>query len=447
MALGRRERQTTTAATKKERKKIDLGLRGAGLKSQEAGSCRKVVVSSKSNDAGGRKPPITADWRKERQSRIRKEPTVAQNITFVGLDAHKQSISISMLLPDRTTAVEWEIPNEPAAVRRMVRKVEREAPGEVRFCYEAGPCGYALQRQITEAGESSCMVVAPSLIPVKPGERVKTDRRDARKLAELFRAGLLTEVQPPTEADEAVRDLCRAREDAKADLLRARHRLAKMLLRRGLIYRGGKSSWTSGYMSWLKSLRFDHKLDQAVFDDYLLGIEQVQERVRGLDEKLEEVSRQAPYVEAVSALRCFRGIDTVIAMTIVSELHTFGRFESARGLMAYLGLVPSEHSSGDRTRRGAITKAGNSHVRRVLIEAAWNYRHRPALGRRLKKRRDGQPSTVTALADRAMQRLYRRYTRMTNARIPAAKAVVAVARELVGFIWAALYPLATARAN
>jgi transposase len=397
------------------------------------------------DDHGGAKPPKTAGWRSKRQSRTRKEPAMAEGITFVGLDAHKASISVAMLFPNAVTPVEWQLPNEASAVRRMVRRIEREAPGEVRTCYEAGPCGYALQRQITEAGDASCMVVAPSLIPRKPGERIKTDRRDARKLASLFRAGLLTEVQPPSERDEAVRDLCRAREDARDDLMRCRHRLSKMLLRRGLIY-SGRTSWGQAHRRWVGALRFEHSVDQAVLDDYLLAIDHLGDRLKTLSQKLEEVSREAPYAEPVAALRCFRGIDTLTAMTIVAELHTFGRFTSPRGLMAFLGLVPSEHSSGASKRQGSITKAGNSHVRRVLVEAAWNYRHRPGT-KALKKRREGQSVRVIAIADRAMARLYRRYARMTSARMPAPKAAVAIARELVGFIWAVLYPMSTSSAH
>src|SRR5687768_8565753 len=193
---------TATAATKQRRGRVPTAARRSATVEGRASSCRKVAPSSMGDD-GGQKPPQTADWRTRRQSRIRQEPAVSQGITFVGLDAHKKSISVAMLLPDQEKPVEWQVANEPGAVKRMVRKIEREAPGEVRCCYEAGPCGYALQRQITDAGQMSCMVVAPSLIPRKPGERIKTDRRDARKLAELYRAGLLTEVQPHTEADEA----------------------------------------------------------------------------------------------------------------------------------------------------------------------------------------------------------------------------------------------------
>jgi len=341
-----------------------------------------------------------------------------------------------MLLPGRSTPVTWECANEKASVRRMLRKVRREAPGGVRFCYEAGPCGYALQRWIREAGEE-CMVVAPSLVPRKPGDRIKTDRRDARKLAELFRAGLLTEVHPPTPEDEAARDLCRAREDAHEDLVRNRHRLSKLLLRRGRQWLEGKKAWGQRHRLWLRSLRFEHPEDQLVLDDYLLAIEQVEARLATLDQEIEVLSRKDAYAPTVSALRCFRGIDTLTAMSLVGELHDFMRFDSARGLMAFLGLVPSEHSSGGKESRGEITKAGNGHVRRLLIEAAWHYRHRPS-ALSLKQRRAGQPNEVVALADRAMHRLHRRFVRLTERGKARPKLVVAIARELTGFVWAAM---------
>jgi transposase len=359
-------------------------------------------------------------------------------ITFIGLDAHKVEDQVAMLLPGELKAVEWDCANERGAVRRMVKRVMREAPGEVRFCYEAGPCGYALQRWIREAG-GECAVVAPFLVPRKRGERVKTNRRDARKLAELHRAGLLTEVHPPTEEDEAVRDLCRARDDARGDLMRSRHRLSKLLLRRGWSWEGGKRAWSRGHRLWLRSLRFEREAEQLVFNDYLLAIEQLEERMRGLEEQIERVSQSAPYAEAVGALRCFRGIDTISAMAIVAELHDFMRFESARGLMAFLGLVPSEHSSGEKHTRGEITRAGNRHVRRLLIEAAWHYRHRPNVAS-LRQRREGQPARVVAMADRAMHRLNRRFNRMLERGKARPKIAVAVARELAGFVWAALRP-------
>ena len=359
-------------------------------------------------------------------------------ITFVGMDAHKVAIKLAVVLPNGTKPVERETANEKAAVRRMVRKVQRLASGgEVRFCYEAGPCGYALQRWIRDAG-AECVVVAPSLIPRKPGDRIKTDRRDARKLAELYRAGLLTEVHVPTVEDEAVRDLCRAREDAHEDLVRCRHRVSKMLLRRGWIWNGTKKAWGQGHRLWLRSLRFEQQADQVVFDNDLQAIDQVEQRLRALDQHIESVSQLSAYAEPVGTLRCFRGIDTLTAMGLVAELHDFMRFDSARGLMAYLGLVPSEFSSGDSERRGAITKAGNRHARRLLIEASWHYRHQPN-PQGLKRRRQGQPTEAIALADKAMYRLNRRFHRMLAKGKPAGKTVVAVARELAGFVWAAMH--------
>jgi transposase len=367
-------------------------------------------------------------------------------ITFVGMDAHKKAINVAMLLPGKHEPVEWQVANEPAAIRRLAKRLVREAPGEVRCCYEAGPCGYVLQRELEAAGGVVCEVIAPGLIPIKPGERIKTDRRDARKLAVSLRADDLTAVHPPTPADEAVRDLCRCREDAREDLMRARHRLGKFLLRRGRTYTIGKRAWGLQHRQWLKGLKFEHSADQVTFEDYLAAIEQLEERLRGLDQRLMAIAEQDPYREPVGWLRCFRGIDTVTAIALVAELHDFRRFQTARALMAYLGLVPSENSSGERHRRGAITKAGNVHVRRLLIEAAWHYRHRPGVGAGLRRRREGQPVGIIAIADRAQHRLCRRFRHLTERSKPFNKVVVAVARELIGFVWAALYPAAAGKA-
>ncbi len=360
-----------------------------------------------------------------------------QVTTYVGIDAHKKDLFVAMLSGTTTTPVTWQVANEPRAVRRMVRKLEREAPGPVHAFYEAGPCGYALQRQMA-TDRIACDVIAPALMPRKPGERVKTDRRDARKLAELGRAGLLTVVQPPTPADEAVRDLARARDDARQDLQRCRHRLGKLLLRRGLHYAG--KNWTQAHRRWVDSLTWTHEAERAVVDDYLLAIDQTEARLVELDTRLAEVADQEPYREPVGWLRCFRGIDTLTAMLILAELHDFRRFGSARALMAFLGLVPGEDSSGEKHRRGRITKMGNALVRRILVEASWHYQHRPGVGRALTARRTGQPARVIAIADKAQQRLCRRFRRMVAAHKPAPKVAVAVARELAGFIWAALQP-------
>ena len=357
--------------------------------------------------------------------------------TYVGIDAHKKDLFIAMLVGTQPTPVTWTVPNEPSAIRRLVRKLEREAPGPILACYEAGPCGYALQRQMTTA-RVTCQVIAPALIPRKPGERVKTNARDARKLAELLRAGLLTAVQPPTLEDEAVRDLARARDDAREDLQRCRHRLGKLLLRRGLHYAG--RNWTRAHRQWVDGLVWTHAAERAVVDDYLLAIDHTEARLLELGARLAEIAEREPYREPVGWLRCFRGIDTLTAMLILAELHDVRRFASAPALMAYLGLVPGEDSSGEKHRRGRITRTGNALVRRLLVETAWHYQHRPSVGVALTRRRQGQPGRVIAIADKAQQRLCRRFRKLAAEHKPAPKIAVAIARELAGFLWAALQP-------
>jgi transposase len=366
------------------------------------------------------------------------EPAMGDgNTTFVGMDVHKATVTVARLAPGAREAEIWELGNEPRAIRRLAGKLRREAAGEVSCCYEAGACGYALQRQLRREGVA-CEVVAPSLVPRKPGERVKTDRRDARKLAEYWRSGSLTVVEPPSPEQEAVRDLVRCRDDVRGDLQRCRHRLAKMLLRRGLVCREARA-WTRRHRVWLRRLRWEQPSEEIVFTEYLMAVELLEERLGVLDRKLAEVAATAPYREPVARLRCFRGIDTITAMTVLAELHGIERFDSPRRLMAYLGLVPGERSSGQTERRGGITKTGNSHVRRVLVEAAWHARHRPISGAALRQRREGQPVEVIALAERAQRRLSARYQRLAVALgKPSPKVVTALARELAGFLWAAL---------
>jgi transposase len=359
-------------------------------------------------------------------------------ITYVAIDGHKKDLYIAMQGPKDRAEQRWQIANEPKAVKTLLRKLEREAPGAIHVFYEAGPCGYALQRQLTTT-RVRCDVVAPALIPRKPGERVKTNRRDARKLLELGRAGLLTVVRPPNEAEEAVRDLARARDDAREDLQRARHRLGKLLLRRGRHFSG--RNWTQAHRRWLTGLTWEHAAERVVVDDYQLAIDQLTARVADLDAELERLAAQAPYREPVGWLRCFRGIDTLTAMLLLAELHDFRRFTSPRALMAYLGLTPSEHSSGERHQRGAITKAGNALVRRLLVETAWHYRHPARIGAALAKRRRGQPPRIIALADKAQHRLCARFRALKGRQKLDGKVVVAVARELAGFLWAALQPV------
>jgi transposase len=314
------------------------------------------------------------------------------------MDVHRSRIVVAMYRGNDREAVEWDLAHEPGAVHRLIDRIE--GAGDVRCAYEAGPCGYALQR-LFQARGLECIVVAPSLIPIRPGDRVKTDRRDARKLAELLRAGLLTEVRAPTEDEESIRDLCRCRDDARVDLTRARHRLTEFLLRRGLVFTRGKSGhWSQAHRWWLGQQHFERRADQVIFEDYLLSVEQREAHLSELDRQLEAVAASEPYRERVGWLRCFRGIDTITAVALLAELHDFRRFRSPSRLMAYLGLVPSEFSSANVTRRGGITRAGNRHVRRLLIEAAWHYRHKPRVGIDLRKRREGQPPHVIALGPR-----------------------------------------------
>lgn len=363
--------------------------------------------------------------------------------TFVGLDVHKNTISVALLRPGKPT-LEWSLVNDTGGVCRMIRKLEREAEGGLCCCYEAGPTGFVLHRQLTRAG-IDCRVIAPSLIPVKPGSRIKTDRRDACKLAELLRAGLLTEVKPPTEDEEAVRDLTRSRDDAQRDLTRARNRLSKFMLRRGCVYAvGRKPTWSGKYRAWLRALTFPRRADQVIFEDYLLAVEQVEGRLQGLNQEIEAVSLQEPWRRQVQALRCFHGIDTVTALALVAEIHDPRRFAHPRQLMSYLGLVPREHTSGMRERRGGITGTGNRNARRLLVEAAWHYRHKPVVGRALRLRRREQPPKAIALADRALRRLTLRQRRMIHQGKHPNLVTIAIARELAGFVWNVLHPATTA---
>ena len=354
--------------------------------------------------------------------------------TYVGLDVHKATIMVAALYPGHREPELWQIPNERAVLARLGRQLQRKAEGPVICCYEAGQCGFTVQRQLQAAGVI-CQVIAPSLIPVRPGDRIKTDRRDARKLAELLRAGLLTEVIPPQPQDEAARDLTRAREAAQQDVLRCRHRLDKMLVRKGLIFRGAR--WKGLHRRWLRTLRFELEVERLVFEDAVVAVEGAEERVKRLTAAVEEISQQEPYRVPVGRLRCVRGIDTVTAMTLLTELHGFGRFHSARQLMGYVGLVQSEDSSGDTRRRGRITRTGNGHVRRLLVESSWNCRV-PWQSRTVLRRRQGQPRDAILIAERAQRRMAARYHYLVRRGKPKGKAVVAIARELTGFIWATL---------
>jgi transposase len=359
------------------------------------------------------------------------------SITWVGIDAHKKSLVVAILAPGAGQPEELTIENNEKAIRKLARRLRRSSKSEVRACYEAGTCGYTLQRRLEAAGVV-CEVIAPTLIPKKPGERIKTDRRDARKLVELHRAGILTAVAPPSQEEEAIRDLCRCREQLRVDLARSRQRLIKLLVRRGLVFDGNRRNWTHRHRLWLEALQLDNPTDQVVLAEYRLAIEQTERRLRAIDAEIQKAAQLPLYREHIAWLRCFRGVDTTVAMIFLAELHGIERFESPRSLAAYLGLVPSLYASGDSSRRGKITKAGNGHIRRVLIQACWHYCRRPGTGTKVRARREGQPERVITIAEQADRRLSSRFTRLKARGKHANKVVIAVARELAGFFWAAL---------
>ncbi len=356
-----------------------------------------------------------------------------QHITVVGLDVHKATVVAATLPPtaDRPTQT-VTIENCPKAIDRLVQRFpDREG---VVFVYEAGPCGYQVHRQITEMGRK-CVVVAPALTPVRPGDRVKTDRRDAGKLARLYRAGELTEIRVPTCAEEAARDLVRVREDALEDRLRARHRLSKFLLRQGRAYRETKA-WGVAHRAWLRKQRFDWPSLQQTFEGNLRAVEEAEARLEILDQQVLEFAQSGPYRTAVQYLRSLKGVQTLGAVTLAVETLDFVRFERAPAYMSLTGLVSSEHSSGSRERRGGITKAGNAHLRRILVEAAWSYRLKNTASPELAARRRGCPPEVVRIARKAQDRLHRTFWRLVSRGKPNQVAAVAVARELAGFVWA-----------
>lgn len=346
----------------------------------------------------------------------------------VGLDVHSASIRLAAVSADELLD-ERTLPYDPEAVVRAVSRWPR-----VRCCYEAGPTGYGLARGLRARG-IACDVVAPGLVPVRPGDRVKTDPRDARKLARLHAGGLLEAITVPSEQVEALRDLVRAREDARLDRMRDRHRMSKFLLRHGL--RMPNKSWGATRRGWLGSLTFTYAHQQQAFQTYLHALDLVDRRIEALERDLDAAANDGPWAQLVARLRCLRGVDTLTALGLVAEIGTdWSRFKTAEQFMSYVGLVPSESSSGQSRRQGSITKAGNSHVRRLLVEAAWHQRQRPRVGAALAARQRNQDPLVLERAWRAQQRLHRRWARMAARGKAPQKIVVANARELAGFVWA-----------
>jgi transposase len=355
-------------------------------------------------------------------------------IKFVGLDVSKEKIAISIAEEGRTDPRYWGmIPHTVESIKKFVKKIGD--PKMIRVCYEAGPTGYGLYRLFLSLG-IECDVIAPSLIPKRPGERVKTDRRDSIRLAQLYRAGELTSIYVPTEDDEALRDLVRAREDAKEDELRAKHRLSKFLLRNDLKPPFGVRKWTHKYRAWLDSLKFDRSTSQVVFQEYYHHLQEIEQRIKRLEEEIQVQATEGVHAPMIQALQSLRGVAVITATSLIAEIGSFKRFSTPKQLMSYVGLIPSEYSSGESRKQGKITKTGNRHVRRLLVESAWSYRHQPALKGQLKKRQEGQPASVCAISWKAQNRLHKRYYRLLSRGKERGKAITAVARELAGFIWA-----------
>ncbi len=360
---------------------------------------------------------------------------MAESTTIVAFDQHAATTVAAVLLPGQRTPALHPMTSELGELRRFVRRLQ--AHGIVHCCYEAGPCGFELQRALTADGVS-CEVIAPALIPRRPGDRVKTDRRDASHLAVLYRAGALTAIHIPTDQEEAARDLLRCREDIRADLLRARHRLSKFLLRHGRRFTGTKKGWTRRHDVWLRAQTWSLAALTQTHQAYVRTVDEAVARLRAVEADLQALLTLAPLQARVVRLRCFRGIDDLTALTIAAELGDPRRFGTAPATMAFVGLVPSEHSSGGKRAQGAITKTGNAHLRRVLVEAAWHYRHHPFVGQAVRRRQIDAPPDVVARAWTAQQRLHRKYARLAARGKPKQHIVTAVARELTGFVWAAL---------
>lgn len=353
------------------------------------------------------------------------------------LDVHKRTI-VCASQPDDPRAGELklqEIPNTERAIRALVRRLGgREG---LVVCYEAGPCGYHLYRLLSASGVA-CDIVAPALTPVAPGARVKTDRRDAKRLLVLHRAGALKFVAPPTPEQEGLRDLVRCRADLVAARRAARHRVAKQLLRHGHVFDEGKKSWTKLHQAWVGRQRLADPLAQVALEHMLAHLDALDAQIAALDHQLDEIAGREPWVDPVRWLCCFRGITTLTALALLAELGDLRRFGTARELMGFLGLTPSEYSSGQERHRGHITKTGNTHARRLLIEAAWHYQHAPRVSQRIAAIYPHVPPEVAARAHSAQIRLHHRHRSLTVRGKRSTVANVAVARELAGFLWAAM---------
>jgi transposase len=361
--------------------------------------------------------------------------SIATTRTWVALDVHKNAITAGLLPQDGGEPQLVQLEHSEKAIRRFITRIG--GPQALAVCYEAGPCGYELYRLLASLGVS-CDIVAPSLTPVRPGDRVKTDRRDAAKLVRLYRVGELGFVCPPTPEQEGLRDLVRCRDDLRRARTAARHRIGKQLLRYGHVYREGKKAWTVRYRAWLRRQRLADPLAQAALEYMLCHLEAIDTQIAALDRQLDEIARSEPWSDPVHWLTCFRGISTLTALALLAEIGDFRRFASARELMSFLGLTVSEYSSGERRSRGSLTKTGNRHARRLLIEAAWHYRHPPRVSARIRASGALVPPEALAHAWQAQIRLHERHRHLVGKGKPAPVATAAVARELGGFLWATM---------
>jgi transposase len=366
---------------------------------------------------------------------------------FVGIDTSKLRHAVAIADNGRTGEVRFlgEIENTAAATAKLVRKLAAKYE-RLTFCYEAGPTGYGLHRQIKSLGHE-CVVVAPSLIPKRPGDKVKTNRRDAVSLARLLRANELTAVWVPDGRHEAMRDLTRARETAMLDLRSKRQQVSALLLRQGRSYPENKNTWTKAHMIWLASQKFDYPEQRLVFEEMMLAVRQAQERLERLEQAIRAAVPDWSLADLVTGLMAMRGLDLISAATLLAEIGDLSRFQTPPQLMAYLGLVPSEESTGNTIRRGPITKAGNRRARRMLVECSWSYQHPPRVGSVKQHKVDAAPPAVREIAWKAQCRLYRRYRALIRKGKLKTVAITAIARELAGFIWAVSRQIAPAAAQ
>ncbi|OLY60913.1 IS110 family transposase [Leptospira santarosai serovar Guaricura] len=361
---------------------------------------------------------------------------VMKRKVYVGMDVHKETIQIA-ILPSNTKALvkEQQIKHEEGQIKKFIQKLKSEGT-EIHCCYEAGVTGYPLYRYLKTLGVN-CIIAAPGKIPRQSSDKIKTDKRDAIKLARLLRSGELESIHVPSEEDEAVRDYLRSRDSLRLDLGRNRQRLMKFLLRKGITYSTTKY-WTASHYKWLNNLHFENEILQATFNDYYSRVRVQEENLKAMDQKIQEIAKSEPYREKVGILRCFRGVDYLTAMFLLSEVNDFKRFKTAGSFMSFLGLVPGEYSSGPKRKQTSITKTGSPRLRRILVEAAWQHRFPGTGSKVVAARRVGQSALVVSLAEKASLRLHKKFKSMQLRGKTPQVMITAVSRELSGFLWAAM---------